>query len=171
MAVHSQVTNPLKQSGFFFSVFSGCGGNYHKRCAYRISNNCSDSKNRSAATQGSTTQSNTLPCRPTSICTSDAPHGSGNVLQLSNSVSDLPHLRDRRATWSGASWSSSRPILWNEKLLAGKIQVPHTFAVHSYKKPTTCQMCKKLVSDIRSSCCYCMTCPTECENTCLRQLF
>ena len=131
----------------FIIFISGCGGNYHKRCAYKIPNNCSDSKNRSSTGQGNFTQAATMPNRPaSSVYGLDAHQDTANALHQSNSLNDIPALRDRRATWSGALWSSTRPLTWNEKILASKIQVPHTFAVHSYKKPTMCQMCKKLVS-------------------------
>ena len=116
----------------------GCGGNYHKKCAYQILNNCSDSRHRASTSTSinSNPHSNTLP-RPAS-------HGGGwgepLVLQQSNSLTEsIPSLKDRRATWSGRS-------VWIEPALSGRIQVPHTFAIHSYKKPTVCQICKRLVS-------------------------
>ena len=31
---------------------------------------------------------------------------------------------------------------------ATRIKVPHTFQVHSYKKPTVCQYCKKLLKGL-----------------------
>ena len=39
---------------------------------------------------------------------------------------------------------TGRPA-WVERELATRIRVPHTFLVHSYKKPTLCQHCKKLL--------------------------
>ena len=42
------------------------------------------------------------------------------------------------------TYISGRPA-WIERELAGRIRVPHTFLVHSYKKPTLCQYCKKLL--------------------------
>lgn len=117
--------------------FVGCGGNYHKKCAYKIPNNCSDSRHRANTQVNSTSHSNTLP-RPTSQV------GDQLLLQHSNSLTDSLPSKDRRATWGG------RPV-WIEPALSGRIQVPHTFAIHSYKKPTVCQICKRLVSC--STCC------------------
>lgn len=118
-------------------VFSpGCGGNYHKKCAYQILNNCSDSRHRANMSTNSSPHSNTLP-RPASQV---GGWGEPLVLQQSNSLTDsIPSSKDRRATWSGRS-------VWIEPVLSGRIQVPHTFAIHSYKKPTVCQICKRLVS-------------------------
>ena len=78
----------------------GCDKNYHKKCAYKIPNDCT----RYWAEAG------LAPPTP----------GGG-------------------ATWSG------RP-LWIDKAIHSRPQVPHTFFVHSFKKPTACQKCKKLVS-------------------------
>jgi len=115
---------------------TGCGGNYHKKCAYKIPNNCSDSRHRTSSTiVNSPSNANTVP-RPSSQVVDPV------LLQHSNSLNDsMPSLKERRATWSG------RPV-WIEPALSGRIQVPHTFAIHSYKRPTNCQICKRLVSDM-----------------------
>ena len=39
---------------------------------------------------------------------------------------------------------SGRPP-WTEREIAGRIGIPHTFVVHSYKKPTKCMLCNKLL--------------------------
>ncbi|RXM36095.1 Serine/threonine-protein kinase D3 [Acipenser ruthenus] len=44
------------------------------------------------------------------------------------------------------SWSG-RPI-WMEKMVLGRVKVPHTFAVHSYTRPTICQYCKRLLKGL-----------------------
>ncbi|XP_068673096.1 serine/threonine-protein kinase D3-like [Montipora foliosa] len=49
--------------------------------------------------------------------------------------------KERRATWSG------RPV-WIEPAHSGRIQVPHTFAIHSYKRPAVCQICKRLLKGL-----------------------
>ena len=118
--------------------FLGCGGNYHKKCAYKIPNNCSDSKHRaSTAGLNIALHANTLP-RPASQV--GGWNDTSFLIQQSNSFYDsIPSSKERRATWSG------RPI-WIDRALSGRIQVPHTFAVHSYKRPTVCQICKRLVS-------------------------
>lgn len=40
-----------------------------------------------------------------------------------------------------------RPIQL-DKILMSKVKVPHTFAIHSYTRPTVCQYCKKLLKGL-----------------------
>lgn len=44
------------------------------------------------------------------------------------------------------SWSG-RPI-WMEKMVLGRVKVPHTFAIHTYTRPTICQFCKRLLKGL-----------------------
>ena len=63
------------------------------------------------------------------------------VFQSSLSIpttSSMESHNSRPKSWSG------RP-LWLEKEYAVRIKVPHTFVVHNYKRPTVCQLCKKLL--------------------------
>ena len=52
-----------------------------------------------------------------------------------------PTSKERRATWSG---NAGRPAELDR--LVNKLEIPHTFVIHSYKKPTICHVCRKLVS-------------------------
>jgi len=137
----------------------GCGGNYHKKCAYKIPNNCSDSRHRASTNISginSIPHSHTLP-RPSSQI---GGLGDSLLLQQSNSLSDsIPSLKDRRATWGG------RPV-WIEPALSGRIQVPHTFAIHSYKKPTVCQICKRLLKGLFRQGVQCKDCKFNCHRKC-----
>lgn len=131
----------------------GCGGNYHKKCAYKIPNNCSDSRSRANSTLNNVPYSNTLP-RPAS---QSGGWGDPLLLQHSNSLTDsLPSQKERRATWSG------RPV-WIEPAHSGRIQVPHTFAIHSYKRPTVCQICKKLLRGLFRQGVQCKDCKFNCH--------
>lgn len=131
----------------------GCGGNFHKRCAYKIPNNCSGLRHRTSTVALNTApHSNTLP-RPASQVGgwNDTP------FQQSNSFYDsFPSSRDRRATWSG------RPI-WIDRAMSGRIQIPHTFAIHSYKKPTVCQICKRLLKGLFRQGVQCKDCKFNCH--------
>ena len=101
-----------------FLFFLGCGGNFHKRCAFKIPNNCSDVKRRGSL------------------------QTSSGLSMLGNSDSFPPTDKNgRRMTWAGG-----RPV-WIDRAILGRIDVPHTFAVRSYKKPTVCQICKKMVCE------------------------
>lgn len=47
----------------------------------------------------------------------------------------------RMPSWSG------RPI-WMEKMVLGRVKVPHTFVIHNYTRPTICQYCKRLLKGL-----------------------
>lgn len=138
----------------------GCGGNYHKKCAFKIPNNCSDSRHRNSASGlNMALHSHTLP-RPASQIS--GPNDSAFLIQHSNSFSEsLPSSRDRRATWSG------RPI-WIDRMLSGRVQlqIPHSFVVHSYKKPTVCHFCKKLLKGLFRQGLQCKDCKYNCHRKC-----
>ncbi|XP_031555921.1 serine/threonine-protein kinase D3-like [Actinia tenebrosa] len=122
----------------------GCGGNYHKRCAYRIRNNCSDSRHRNSTQYGALQVSPAMDLH------------TPNLLQGMNSWNE-GQIPGRRATWSGDS------LIWDKP---GRIQVPHTFAVHSYKKPTMCQICKKLLRGLFRQGFQCKDCKFNCHRKC-----
>ncbi|UMM37626.1 hypothetical protein L5515_009343 [Caenorhabditis briggsae] len=160
----------------------GCGLNYHKRCASKIPNNCNGSKQRRpSAIPLSPSNSNILnlnerrqsrrdsclealdAARPSStlggaatpniFITSDDcgdPVG-GNFLQMPR--------KDRSCSWSG------RP-LWMEIAEATRVKVPHTFQVHSYKLPTVCQHCKKLLKGLLRQGMQCRDCKYNCHKKC-----
>lgn len=160
----------------------GCGLNYHKRCASKIPNNCNGSKQRRpSAIPLSPSNSNILnlnerrqsrrdsclealdAARPSStlggaatpnifITADDCgdPIG-GNYLQMPR--------KDRSCSWSG------RP-LWMEIAEATRVKVPHTFQVHSYKLPTVCQHCKKLLKGLLRQGMQCRDCKYNCHKKC-----
>ncbi|WKY10759.1 hypothetical protein Q1695_002821 [Nippostrongylus brasiliensis] len=161
----------------------GCGLNYHKRCASKIPNNCNGSRQRrpsaiplspsssNVLSLGDRRQSRRDSCldaldaaRPSStigaahlapdiyITTDDCgdPVG-GNFLQMPR--------KDRSCSWSG------RP-LWMEVAEAARVKVPHTFQVHSYKRPTVCQYCKKLLKGLIRQGIQCRDCKYNCHKKC-----
>ncbi|XP_054154331.1 serine/threonine-protein kinase D1-like isoform X2 [Oppia nitens] len=88
-------------------------------------------------------------------------------LQISTSPS-----RDRRYSSSSSTTSSiqsGRPE-WVEKALAGRIRVPHTFVVHSYKLPTVCQHCKKLLKGIFRQGLQCKDCKFNVHKKCVTKI-
>ncbi|KAJ8389391.1 hypothetical protein AAFF_G00120990 [Aldrovandia affinis] len=62
------------------------------------------------------------------------------------------------------SWSG-RPI-WMEKMVLGRVKVPHTFAVHSYTRPTICQYCKRLLKGLFRQGMQCKDCKFNCHKRC-----
>ncbi|XP_078452218.1 serine/threonine-protein kinase D3-like [Lampetra fluviatilis] len=117
----------------------GCGLNYHKRCAFKIPNNCSGMRKRRQST-----------------------HSTGSSDDSCSLRSDSMPLawRDKRtASWSG------RPV-WVDRAVAGKVKVPHTFVTHSYKLPTMCQHCRRLLKGIFRQGLQCRDCKFNCHNRC-----
>lgn len=59
------------------------------------------------------------------------------------------HLQQRPLLGAGKrnSLLSGRPI-WMEKMVLGRVKVPHTFSVHTYTRPTICQFCKRLLKGL-----------------------
>uniref|UniRef100_A0A672RI28 protein kinase C n=1 Tax=Sinocyclocheilus grahami TaxID=75366 RepID=A0A672RI28_SINGR len=110
---------------------AGCGLNYHKRCAFKIPNNCSGVRKRRLSNVSLPGPSLSVP-RP-----APAEHA---VVSLEE---QRPHQEPgkRIPSWSG------RPI-WMEKMVLGRVKVPHTFVIHTYTRPTICQYCKRLLKGL-----------------------
>uniref|UniRef100_A0A674ABF9 protein kinase C n=1 Tax=Salmo trutta TaxID=8032 RepID=A0A674ABF9_SALTR len=120
----------------------GCGLNYHKRCAFKIPNNCSGIRKRRLSNVSLTglTLNSLLPvCVPV--------------------LSSL-HAQERRS-----SSYTGRPIEL-DKILLSKVKVPHTFVVHSYTRPTVCQHCKKLLKGLFRQGLQCKDCKFNCHKRC-----
>uniref|UniRef100_A0A8B9J659 Serine/threonine-protein kinase n=1 Tax=Astyanax mexicanus TaxID=7994 RepID=A0A8B9J659_ASTMX len=118
----------------------GCGLNYHKRCAFSIPNNCTGARKRRLST--------------TSLTSSQS-------LRLSTSeslstISSTPSL----------SYLKGRPVHL-DKILMSKVKVPHTFAVHSYTRPTVCQYCKRLLRGLFRQGLQCKDCKFNCHKRCV----
>ena len=121
--------------------FTGCGGNFHKRCAMKIPNNCNESRLRSDTNKSTLS----LP-RKYSDASSVTSTASGETYYSalsetsSQGSSPSPSLGTRRMTWT-----CGRPVAIDK--LVNKLEIPHTFVIHSYKRPTVCNVCRKLVSN------------------------
>uniref|UniRef100_A0A8D0CG23 Serine/threonine-protein kinase n=1 Tax=Scleropages formosus TaxID=113540 RepID=A0A8D0CG23_SCLFO len=121
----------------------GCGLNYHKRCAFKIPNNCSGVRKRRLSNVSLPGPSLSVP-RPTPADHAQRPHQEAGK---------------RIPSWSG------RPI-WMEKMVLGRVKVPHTFAVHSYTRPTICQYCKRLLKGLFRQGMQCKDCKFNCHKRC-----
>uniref|UniRef100_A0A3Q3LZW2 protein kinase C n=1 Tax=Mastacembelus armatus TaxID=205130 RepID=A0A3Q3LZW2_9TELE len=120
----------------------GCGLNYHKRCAFSIPNNCSGARKRRLSTTSlSSTQS----------------------LRLSTTESML--LSSPRTPSDARRFYTGRPVHL-DKILMSKVKVPHTFAVHSYTRPTVCQYCKRLLRGLFRQGLQCKDCKFNCHKRC-----
>ncbi|MBN3325296.1 KPCD3 kinase, partial [Atractosteus spatula] len=108
----------------------GCGLNYHKRCAFKIPNNCSGVRKRRLSNVSLPGPGLSVP-RPIPI-----EHATVPIEERSHQEAGK-----RIPSWSG------RPI-WMEKMVLGRVKVPHTFVIHSYTRPTICQYCKRLLKGL-----------------------
>ncbi|XP_018409673.1 PREDICTED: serine/threonine-protein kinase D1 isoform X1 [Nanorana parkeri] len=133
----------------------GCGLNYHKRCAFKIPNNCSGVRKRRLSNVSLTglTSIRTVSSEPVSYAV-DEP-----LLQKSPSE---PFMREKRLS---SQPYPGRPIQL-DKILLTKVKVPHTFVVHSYTRPTVCQYCKKLLKGLFRQGLQCKDCKFNCHKRC-----
>ncbi|KTF82273.1 hypothetical protein cypCar_00030108 [Cyprinus carpio] len=115
----------------------GCGLNYHKRCAFKIPNNCSGIRKRRLSNVSLTGLTNTR-----SVSAEPSPSTPDEAL-LQKTPSDIFPGRGR----SNSQSYIGRPIEL-DKILLSKVKVPHTFVIHSYTRPTVCQHCKKLLKGL-----------------------
>ncbi|XP_071222434.1 serine/threonine-protein kinase D3-like [Salvelinus alpinus] len=128
----------------------GCGLNYHKRCAFKIPNNCSGVRKRRLSNVSLPGPSLSVP-RPLPGPTEHA------VV--------VPEERcHQEAGKRILSWSG-RPI-WMEKMVLGRVKVPHTFAIHTYTRPTICQYCKRLLKGLFRQGMQCKDCKFNCHKRC-----
>uniref|UniRef100_A0A3Q3FBL6 protein kinase C n=1 Tax=Labrus bergylta TaxID=56723 RepID=A0A3Q3FBL6_9LABR len=126
----------------------GCGLNYHKRCAFKIPNNCTGVRKRRLSNVSLPGPSLSVP-RP-------AP--------AENAVVVLDERSHQEAGKRILSWSG-RPI-WMEKMVLGRVKVPHTFAIHTYTRPTICQYCKRLLKGLFRQGMQCKDCRFNCHKRC-----
>lgn len=132
----------------------GCGGNFHKRCAFKIPNNCTGE---AAPRNGAYMQQRSV-SQQWSIAS-----GESVVSTASNaSLQILPaNLKERRATWGG---NSGRPAELDR--LVKILEIPHTFVIHSYKRPTMCHVCRKLLRGLFRQGYQCKDCKFNCHKRC-----
>ncbi|XP_047243547.1 serine/threonine-protein kinase D3-like [Girardinichthys multiradiatus] len=126
----------------------GCGLNYHKRCAFKIPNNCSGVRKRRLSNVS-------LP---------------GPTMSVARPPStELPPVPQEERPLLGAgkrnSLLSGRPI-WMEKMVLGRVKVPHTFSIHTYTRPTICQYCKRLLKGLFRQGLQCKDCKFNCHKRC-----
>ncbi|XP_053098068.1 serine/threonine-protein kinase D3 isoform X2 [Pangasianodon hypophthalmus] len=126
----------------------GCGLNYHKRCAFKIPNNCSGVRKRRLSNVSLPGPSLSVP-RPVAT----------ESVATSSEERPLLETGKRIPSWSG------RPI-WMEKMVLGRVKVPHTFNVHTYTRPTICQYCKRLLKGLFRQGMQCKDCKFNCHKRC-----
>ncbi|XP_076318715.1 serine/threonine-protein kinase D1-like isoform X2 [Tachypleus tridentatus] len=129
----------------------GCGLNFHKRCAYKIPNNCTHTRRRRSSTY-------LYPRSPTESLQRTA--SSGPIFSDETSLFPVSPNKEKKS-----SINMGRPP-WVDRELALRIRVPHTFVVHSYTRPTLCQYCKKLLKGLFRQGMQCKDCKLNVHKRC-----
>ncbi|KAJ6667357.1 hypothetical protein lerEdw1_017335 [Lerista edwardsae] len=134
----------------------GCGLNYHKRCAFKIPNNCSCVRKRRLSNVSLTGLSTIR-----TVSAELSPTAPDDAL-LQKSPPEPFAGREKR---SNSQSYIGRPIQL-DKILLSKVKVPHTFVIHSYTRPTVCQYCKKLLKGLFRQGLQCKDCRFNCHKRC-----
>ncbi|XP_060684361.1 serine/threonine-protein kinase D1 [Hemiscyllium ocellatum] len=134
----------------------GCGLNYHKRCAFKIPNNCSGVRKRRLSNVSLTGLSTSR-----SVSNDLTPTAPDEML-LQKTPSESFIGREKR---SNSQSYIGRPIQV-DKIFLSKVKVPHTFVIHSYTRPTVCQYCKKLLRGLFRQGVQCKDCKFNCHKRC-----
>ncbi|XP_067221015.1 serine/threonine-protein kinase D2 isoform X2 [Chanodichthys erythropterus] len=137
----------------------GCGLNYHKRCAFSIPNNCSGARKRRLSTT-SLTSSQSL-----RLSTSESLSSINSSVTSEDASLIRSHTQMPRTPSEARRFYTGRPVHL-DKILMTKVKVPHTFAVHSYTRPTVCQYCKRLLRGLFRQGLQCKDCKFNCHKRC-----
>nr|XP_034966107.1 serine/threonine-protein kinase D1 isoform X2 [Zootoca vivipara] len=141
----------------------GCGLNYHKRCAFKIPNNCSCVRKRRLSNVSLTGLSTIR-----TVSAELSPTTPDETLLIPTSPSfeqKSPPESFGREKRSNSQSYIGRPIQL-DKILLSKVKVPHTFVIHSYTRPTVCQYCKKLLKGLFRQGLQCKDCRFNCHKRC-----
>ncbi|XP_053237170.1 serine/threonine-protein kinase D1 isoform X3 [Podarcis raffonei] len=141
----------------------GCGLNYHKRCAFKIPNNCSCVRKRRLSNVSLTGLSNIR-----TVSAELSPTTTDETLLIPTSPTfeqKSPPESFGREKRSNSQSYIGRPIQL-DKILLSKVKVPHTFVIHSYTRPTVCQYCKKLLKGLFRQGLQCKDCRFNCHKRC-----
>uniref|UniRef100_A0A4W5MQ41 Serine/threonine-protein kinase n=1 Tax=Hucho hucho TaxID=62062 RepID=A0A4W5MQ41_9TELE len=138
----------------------GCGLNYHKRCAFKIPNNCSGVRKRRLSNVS----------LPGAVLSVPRPAPIEHVPTPQEEVGGRTYcLRPLLGAGKRNSLLSGRPI-WMEKMVLGRVKVPHTFSVHTYTRPTICQYCKRLLKGLFRQGMQCKDCKFNCHKRCAAKI-
>ncbi|XP_055003696.1 serine/threonine-protein kinase D2 isoform X2 [Boleophthalmus pectinirostris] len=138
----------------------GCGLNYHKRCAFSIPNNCSGARKRRLSTTSLNSSQSLRLSITDSLQSVGTTSSSTEETSLIRSHTQMPRTAsDARRLYIG------RPVHL-DKIYMTKVKVPHTFAIHSYTRPTVCQYCKRLLRGLFRQGLQCKDCKFNCHKRC-----
>ncbi|KAM5138402.1 serine/threonine-protein kinase D1-like [Mantella aurantiaca] len=133
----------------------GCGLNYHKRCAFKIPNNCRGVKRSHLSSRSFTGASSITKPRSATLPTG------GSLEDLGGNNSEQQVFKKSRIPSVGG-----RPI-WKDWQDMNRLKVPHTFQVHTYTRPTICQHCRRLLKGLFRQGMQCKDCRFNCHRRCV----
>jgi len=139
-----------------------CGLNYHKRCVFKIPNDCTHKKKRRSSFVGSTNSNSSLGyCSSVGANSIDGSMSSGNFL--------IPPTREGSVSPGTTKRSPSnihgRPA-WVDMQMANRLKIPHTFVLHTYTKPTKCHFCNKVLVGVFKQGVQCKDCRYNAHKKC-----
>eukprot|EP00117_Sycon_ciliatum_P006108 scpid23409/ scgid0853/ Serine/threonine-protein kinase D3; Protein kinase C nu type; Protein kinase EPK2; nPKC-nu len=180
----------------------GCGYNFHKRCAYRIPNNCPGVKRqpktprRFSKHRSDKSESSLHVASISHSCTLPSQASVDSVMSLPanhrrNSLPRQPRSFDHESLQSapvGPATSPShghgkppkrsnswfgRPV-WIDREIASRrdceVEVPHTFVLHNYKRPTICMLCRRLLIGLIRQGMQCKDCKYNVHRHCANRV-
>jgi len=135
-----------------------CGLNYHKRCVFKIPNDCSQKKKRRGSVVG-VDSNNSL-----GYCSSI---GGMSIDSVTNLL--VPPTREGSVSpstkRSTTPTPSGRPA-WVDMQMANRVKIPHTFVLHTYTKPTKCSFCNKVLVGVFKQGVQCKDCRYNAHKKC-----
>merc|ERR1711971_1103752 len=129
-----------------------CGMNFHKRCVFKIPNDCSHKKKR---------RSNSS-LGPTSSIGAVSLDSSNLLIPPGREGSVSPGSSKREKSVSSVH---GRPP-WVDVQMAGRLKIPHTFVLHTYAMPTKCHFCNKLLVGMFKQGVQCKDCRFNAHKKC-----
>uniref|UniRef100_A0A7N5ZU57 protein kinase C n=1 Tax=Anabas testudineus TaxID=64144 RepID=A0A7N5ZU57_ANATE len=99
-------------------------------------------------------------------CAFSIPNNCSGARKRRLSTTSLSSSQSLRLSTTESVYSVGRPVHL-DKILMSKVKVPHTFAVHSYTRPTVCQYCKRLLRGLFRQGLQCKDCKFNCHKRCL----
>ncbi|KAL1461900.1 hypothetical protein WDU94_013763 [Cyamophila willieti] len=135
----------------------GCSLNFHKRCVVKIPNNCTSSyKHRRSSTLH-------VP-HSTSETGSNSSIASDDSNYTSSSFSTKPSSRSPSLTSRSDGGTITSPMGMTSPC---GLNIPHTFNLHTYTRPTLCGLCKKLLKGLFKQGLQCKDCGFNVHKKCL----
>uniref|UniRef100_A0A336M6P4 protein kinase C n=1 Tax=Culicoides sonorensis TaxID=179676 RepID=A0A336M6P4_CULSO len=150
----------------------GCGLNYHKRCVVKVPNNCSRVEDTRRAS------SNLHPPRSPSANSNNSGISNEDFFNSSSSTATggstttgstlhVPTMKRSSRSPAGSRTGSSNGGSLPQLTQGSSLRIPHTFAIHSYTRPTVCQYCKKLLRGLFKQGVQCKDCHYNAHKKCV----